>query len=93
MGTKLFKDSVKIKTPEDYNEFINESLKPIGFGDKLDQEFYDLKVRLFDILYTESATGGPSFDAEIFFTSVISDLNETFDLIGPALLQVQRDKE
>ena len=91
--SKLFKDSVKLDTASDYTTFIEESLKPIGFGNELDNEFYDLKQRLFTLLYNESAKGRPSFDAEIFFTSVISDLNETFDTVGPTLLKVQRDAE
>lgn len=93
MSDKLFKDRIDLKDFDQYVKFIEDTTKPIGFGDKGDEVFERTKAYLFLSLYHLVKNNGPSFDAEIYFTSIISDLNETFDKVGPSLLQVQRDKE
>lgn len=89
--SKLFKDAVNLETVDDYNTFIEESLKSMGFGAELDDEVFDLKVKVFELLYNECVNGSSSFDAEIFFDSMISDLTETFNAVNPSLLQFQRN--
>lgn len=90
MTNKLFKDSASITNYNEYNQFIEKSLKSLGFSESADKEYYELKLKLFYMLYQEILNNGPSFDVEIFFSSLISDLNETFDEVGPSLLQIQR---
>ncbi len=93
MSDKLFKDRINLKDFEQYVKFIEDGTKPIGFGQKGDEVFERTKAYLFLSLYHLVTDNGPSFDAEIYFTSIISDLNETFDNVCPSLLQLQRDKE
>ncbi len=93
MSDKLFKDQINLKDFGQYVKFIEDTTKPIGFGEKGDEVFERTKAYLFLSMYHLVKDNGPSFDAEIYFTSIISDLNETFDSVGPSLLQLQRDKE
>lgn len=90
MSDPLFKKTTSLVDSVDYHQFIEDSLKPLGFGDANDQMFYDIKIKLFSALYQAAKTSGPSFDSEIFFSSLISDLNETFDEVNPSLLQISR---
>lgn len=91
MAEQLFKKEKDLKAYPDYQEFIEDSLKPLGFGTNMDNTFFDIKQRLFYSLYQETLNNGPSFDAEIVADSIINDLKETFDAVIPSLLQLQRD--
>ena len=87
------KQSLFFKDDNEYTNYNTESLKPIGFDESLDVTVYDLKIKLFNKLQAECKKGRPSFDPEIFFTSVVSDFNETFDAVAPYLLKIQRESE
>lgn len=93
MTEKLFKETKVLNTREDYDAFIDESLKPFGFGDEADVTLLALKKTLFTTLYKLTEESGPSFDAEILFGSFIDDANATFDEVVGSLLHVQRKKE
>lgn len=91
MSDKLFKDSQDLRNFDKYVQYIENTTKPIGFGEKGDEVFERTKAYLFLSLYHLVKDSGPSFDAEIYFSSIIGDLNETFDTVGPSLLKLQRD--
>ncbi len=93
MSDKMFKQQVDLTDHNEYTRHIEDSLKSLGFGDKADATFYSIKLRLFEMLYQETLNSGPSFDSEILFSSLIDDLNKTYDQVGPSLLQLQRNKE
>lgn len=90
---KLFKDKLEITDTESYNEFIDESLKPFGFGNELDDALNDIKKNLFTQLLEATENSGPSFDSEILFSSFISDLESTHHSVAEHLLTIQRRKE
>ena len=93
MSDQLFKKQEDLTDYQAYDTHIQESLKSLGFGEGPDTIFYQIKTKIFDMLYTETRNSGPSFDAEILFSSIIDDLNKTYDQVGPSLLQLQRNKE
>lgn len=88
---KMFKDVPKLDGFESYSDFVAESLKPIGFSDSVDKTFFSMKVEMFRLLFQEIENSGESFDVEICFSSMIDDLVDTFNEVGPSLLQMQRD--
>lgn len=90
---KLFKRTApSFVTKEDYYDFIDESLKPIGFSDEFDEMFYRIKEDLFNVLYEQSESASASFDPLIAFQSVIDDCVETFQEVAPFLLATHEKK-
>jgi hypothetical protein len=92
MSDKLFKNTKDFTKLKDYVTFIDEGQKSLGFGEKGDEAFYHVREYLFQSLFRIVEESGPSFDAEIFFSSILTDLNDTFDAVAPSLLEVQRAK-
>ncbi|QDJ96345.1 hypothetical protein Xoosp13_158 [Xanthomonas phage Xoo-sp13] len=90
---KLFKESPSYDSFNTYQQHIEDSLLPFGFGESADEVIFEIKRRLFAALYQETLNSGPSFDAEILFSSIMSDFNETFDNVLPSLLTLQRAKQ
>ena len=93
MSEKLFKNRVDVSNFDDYVKFIESTTKPIGFGEKGDEVYERTKAYLFLSLYHLVNESGASFDAEIFYNSIIDDLNQTFDAVSPSLLMMQREKD
>ncbi len=87
---KLFKETLKLAGYKEYSQYIEDSLKPLGFSSSLDEVFYELKLKLFYALHQEVLNSGASYDPEIAFGSIISDLTETYDNVHPTLLELQR---
>lgn len=79
-----------LSSKSDYEYFIKSTIKPIGFGEHGDKVYAQVKERLLLPLYDIVKETGPSFDIEIFYSSIIGDINETFDAVLPSLLQLQR---
>lgn len=90
MTDKLFKPPVDLTNFDEYVKYIDEGLISLGFTERGDEVFYRVRSFLFLSLYHMVKESGPSFDVEIYFTSLISDLNEAFDTVGPSLLKLQR---
>lgn len=93
MTDKLFKTPVDLTNFDEYVKYIDEGLISLGFGERGDEVFYRVRSFLFLSLYHMVKECGPSFDIEIYFTSLISDLNEAFDTVGPSLLKIQRNTQ
>ena len=89
---KLFKKQVAIKDRAEFETFINDSLKPFGFGEVLDTKLNDVKKAVFTALYDGAIEGGASYDSEILFSSLISDMEETYHAVSEHLLTIQRSK-
>lgn len=90
---KLFKDRVDVRNFDDYVKFIEDTTQPIGFGEKGDEVYERTKAYLFLSLYHLVNENGPSFDAEIYFSSIMDDLTQTFDSVSPSLVMMQREKD
>ena len=90
---KLFKKELDLSNAKDYAQFIEDSIKPLGFSTELDEAFFEMKLKLFTLLRQHVTDSGPSFDPEIFFSSLVDDLKDTYDAVGATLLQLQRMNE
>lgn len=73
-----------------YEEFVKDSIKPIGFGEPGDTVYAEIKAKFLLSLYQMIEESGPSFDIEIYANSVITDINDTFEQALPSLLSLQR---
>lgn len=80
-----FEDSVA------YSDYVASTLLPLGFSEMIDDTFFHIKGSLFEILLQENVSTGESFDVEICFNSMIDDLVDTYNEVGPTLLQKHRD--
>jgi hypothetical protein len=77
----------------EYNEYIEDSLKSLGFSEELDEMYYDMKLKLFNELYESTISSGAGFDPEIFFSGLVDDMNQTYNEVIPYLLQIKRNQD